>query len=303
MGIDGMGGERRMPLGVIGLLVCAGLLHSLGNLLAKRGEDTLAFLWLVLATVAAVGLIPTLIFVTISSSPLPAVGWALVALSGALEALYYFLLGRAYQSGDFSLVYPLARGSSPLFATLIALGLRGERPSWVGAAGILLIVCGIYVLHVPAFDRKGLAAPLVALRGGISRLALLIGLVIASYSVVDKVGVSYTNPLLYLYLILAVASLLLAPYMLVARQAQVRSEWSRHELRIVMTAVFFVAAYLLVLFALRTTQVGYVASVREVSVVFAAALGSVLLREPFAEKKILGSLLIFAGILSIALSA
>jgi drug/metabolite transporter (DMT)-like permease len=297
-----------MPLAVIGLLAFAGLLHSLGNLLAKRGEDTQAFLWLVLAVAAIVGLVPFLIFSIIFAAPLPAAGWALVALSGALEALYYFLLGRAYQVGDFSLVYPLARGSAPLFATLIAAALstlnhQEGRPSWAGAAGILLIVCGVYVLHVPAFDRKGLIAPLAAMRGGISRLALLIGLIIASYTVVDSVGVNYISPLPYLYLILAVAGLLLAPYMLLARGAAVRREWGKHSLRIIATAVFFLAAYLLVLFALRTTQVGYVSSVREVSVVFAALLGSVVLREPFAEKKTMGSLLIFAGILCIGLVA
>ncbi len=292
-----------MPLQVVGLLAFAGLLHSFGNLLAKRGEDAQAFLWLALVAVAIVGLIPCVVFYTRFSAPLPAVGWALVALSGALEALYYFLLGRAYQAGDFSLVYPLARGSAPLFATLIALAFLGERPSWAGAAGILLIVGGIYVLHVPAFDRKGLVAPLAAMRRGISLLALLIGLVIASYSVVDKRGVSYTSPLGYLDLILTVSAILLAPYMLVARREAVRREWAKRRWRIVTTAICFVAAYLLVLVALQTTQVGYVASVREVSVVFAVLLGTVALREPFAEKKLLGSLLIFAGILSIALSA
>lgn len=295
-----------MPLQVVGLLALAGLVHSVGNLLAKRGEDAQAYLWLVLAVVAVGGLVPFLVLGAIGGlfgAPPPLVAWALVALSGALEALYYTLLGRAYQAGDFSLVYPLARGSAPLFATLIALVFLHERPSWAGAAGILLIVCGIYVLHVPAFDRKGLLAPLAALRGGISRLALVIGLVIASYSVVDKVGVGYVSPVLYLYLILVVPALLLAPRMLVARRAAVGREWTRRWPRIVTTAICFVGAYLLVLFALQTTQVGYVASVREVSVVFAAVLGSLVLRESFAEKKILGSLLIFAGILAIGLSA
>jgi drug/metabolite transporter (DMT)-like permease len=120
---------------------------------------------------------------------------------------------------------------------------------------------------------------------------------------VDKQGVTYTSPVLYLYLILAVACALLAPYMLVARRQALRGEWRANGARIVVTAVFFVAAYLLVLVALRTTPVGYVSSVREVSVVFAALLGSVVLREPFAEKKTLGSLLIFAGIVCIGLSA
>jgi drug/metabolite transporter (DMT)-like permease len=287
-----------VPVQVIGLLVFAGLLHSLGNLLSKRGRDAQAYLWLVLVAVTVGGLVPVLLLY----QPLPAIGWGYVVFSGALEALYYVLLGRAYQIGDFSLVYPLARGSAPLFATLLALVLFHDHLAWTGAAGILLIVGGIYALHVPAFDRKGLLLPFLMLRRGVSRLALLIGLVIASYSVVDKVGVTYTSPLLYIYLLFVVAAALLAPYMLRARRIALGQELRTNAVRILITAVLFLGAYLLVLFALRTTQVGYVASVREVSVVFAAVLGTLVLREPFGEKKILGSLLIFAGIVCIGLA-
>jgi drug/metabolite transporter (DMT)-like permease len=287
-----------VPIQVIGLLIFAGLLHSVGNLLSKRGRDAQAFLWLVLAAVALGGLVPFLLLY----APLPAIGWAYVVFSGALEALYYLLLGRAYQIGDFSLVYPLARGSAPLFATLLALVFYQERLAWVGVAGILLIVGGIYALHIPAFNRKGLLVPLRLLRRGVSRLALLIGLVIGSYTVVDQRGVTYTSPLLYIYLIFVVSSALLAPYMLWTRAPALGQELRLNAIRIIITAVFFLAAYLLVLFALRATQVGYVASVREVSVVFAALLGTLVLREPFGEKKILGSLLIFAGIVCIGLA-
>lgn len=291
-----------MPLGAIALLGCAGLLHGIGNLLSKRGGDKQAFLWLVLAAVALAGLLPFTAYVLLAAPP-PVAVWPYILLSGALEALYYLLLGRAYQDGDFSLVYPLARGSAPLFATLLALAVFGDHPTWAGAVGIALIIGGIYVLHVPSFDRKGLVAPLAALRRGVSRLALLLGLVIAAYSVVDKRGVSYADPLVYLYLILIVPSLLLAPYMLLGRRRAVLAEVRANGWSVLATAVFFVAAYLLVLFALRTTQVGYVSSVREVSIVFAAILGTFVLREPFGEKKILGSLLIFAGILCIALGS
>jgi drug/metabolite transporter (DMT)-like permease len=288
-----------VPLSAIGLLVFAGLLHSLGNQLSKRGRDNAAFLWLVLVCVAVVGLVPFALF----STPIPLVGWGIVLLSGVLEALYYLLLGRAYQAGDFSLVYPLARGSAPLFATLLAIIAKREFPTWGGLAGILLIVCGIYTLHITAFDRKGLTAPLLALRGGLSRLALLLGLIIASYTVVDSFGVRYADPLTYLYLILAVPAVLLAPYMLLSRRRVVLAEARRSFAAVPATAGLFVGAYLLVLLALRTAAVAYVSSVREISVVFAAALGTLVLREAFGEKKILGSLLIFAGIVCIGLGS
>src|SRR5205814_6487485 len=123
----------------------------------------------------------------------------------SLEAVYFILLSRAYQQGDLSLVYPLARGSAPLFVTLFAFAFLGERAMAGGIAGILLVVLGIYVLHLKMLDLPGLYGPLLTLRDRTSQLALLVGLIVASYSVIDKVGVSYVNPLVYICFILLVA--------------------------------------------------------------------------------------------------
>ena len=117
-------------------------------------------------------------------------------------------------------------------------------------------------------------APLLSMGQRPSQLALLVGVTIATYSVVDKVGVSLVNPLLYLYLIFFVSALLLSPYMLTVKRRSLRREWQSRKWSIVAVAVMFAVSYLLVLVTLTTTKVGYVASVREVSVVFAALLGA-----------------------------
>lgn len=287
-----------MQVSLVLLLALAGLIHSIWNLLAKKSVDKQAFLWLALVAAMVIFAIPFALLVV----PIPPVGWLCVAASGALEAIYYLLLGGAYATGDLSLVYPLSRGAAPLLVLVFALAFLGERVTGVGVAGILLTVAGVYVLHVQSVDRRGLLAPLAALRERASQLALLTGAIIAAYSVVDKVGVTYVPPEIYIYLIFGASALYLAPYMLVRKWAAVRKEWQVGRAVVLVTAVLFVASYLLVLFALRGAQVSYVSAVRGIGVVFAALLGTLLLREPFARMKLWGSLLIFAGIAGIQLA-
>nr|BBH94988.1 hypothetical protein KTA_31870 [Thermogemmatispora argillosa] len=286
-----------MSIQVLALLICAGLMHSSWNLLSKEGKDRQVFIWLAICSACLLFFFPFLLFY----QPVPAHVWPLIALSAALEAAYYLLLGAAYRYGDLSLVYPLARGSAPLFVTLIALTALGERLSLVGGLGILLIVAGIYVIHLRAFAWQELSAPLRRLREPAALLALLCGLSIAGYSTVDKVGLRSLAPLPYIYCVFALSALYLLPYMLLVRRAAVRAEWQAHAPRIVLAAILALLSYLLVLFALKQTQVSYIASARELSVVFAAVMGTALLHESFGRQKLVGSLLIFAGILCIAL--
>lgn len=287
-----------MQTPIVLLLALAGLVHSVWNLLAKKSTDAQAFLWLALVAAVVIFAIPF----ALSRAPIPPIGWLCVAASGALEAVYYLLLGGAYQAGALSVVYPVSRGSAPLFVVVFAVAFLGEQVTAIGVVGILLTVAGVYVLHIQTIDRRGWLAPLVALRERASRLALLTGAVIAGYSVVDKVGVHYVPPELYIYLIFGASALYLAPFMVTRKWAAVRKEWQVNRTAVVAASVLFVASYLLVLFALRDARVSYVAAVRGIGVVFAAVLGTALLREPFARMKLWGSLLIFAGIACIQIA-
>ena len=287
-----------MGLGVVLLLAAAGVVHSTWNLLAKRGHDSQAFLWLALLCAAVLFAAPFALLY----APFPAQGWLLIAASGALEAVYYLLLGSAYQAGDLSVVYPLSRGSAPIFVLVFAVAALGDRVTPLGLLGILLTVAGVYTVHLRSLSRRHLVAPLLALRQPVSRLALLTGLVIASYTVVDKVGVRYVDPFLYIYLIFGASLLYLAPYMLVVKRQALAKEWRTQPVSILAASVMFVVSYLLVLIALRGAQVSYVTAVRGIGVVFAALMGTVLLREPFPRMKLWGSVLIFLGIACIELA-
>src|SRR5260370_1275885 len=115
---------------------------------------------------------------------------------------------------------------------------------------------GIYTLHLKSLDWRGLCAPLWALRRErASQLALLVGVTIASYSVVDKVGVRYVRPFPYLYLVFAVTGVALAPYMLTARRAAIQREWQADKMASVAAGRLHAGSFLLVLIALTSSKV------------------------------------------------
>lgn len=288
------------------LLLGAAVLHAFANSLIKMGRDKLAFTWWMLSVSSVMGL-PLLLLVR-AREP---IGWVYVLASGVLEAVYFTTLGIAYSHGDLSQVYPIARGSAPLFVALWAVLFLGERPSQEGLLGIFSIVAGLYLINLPSLaDWK---RPLLGLNTPAARWALLTGLLISIYSAVDKVGVSYFDPFTYLYLILLVGWAILSPQWLRAerRAALVREVqaapnspgWRRYRraLGIVACALLGVVAYALVLTALALGEkISYVSPVREVSVVVGAWIGVQFMGEQGGLPRIVASALVALGILLIA---
>ena len=193
-----------MSIASLVLLLAAAGFHAAANALIKQSRDKLAFTWWMLGVTSVFGM--PLLFV---AGDAPPVGWAIVALSGLLEAVYFVSLTQAYSHGDLSQVYPIARGSAPLFVALWAALFLGERPSPAGLLGILLVVAGLYLVNLPSLSAW--KQPLQGFTSLAARYALLTGLLISTYSTVDKVGVRYFDPVVYLYLILLVGWIVLAP--------------------------------------------------------------------------------------------
>ncbi len=286
----------------LALLVLTALIHALWNFISKKGLDKQVFLWMMMVATSVLFLIPVLVL----HESFPAEGWVYIILSGSVTVLYVMLLGGAYQNGDLSAVYPVARGTAPVWTTLIAFVLLGEAIPPIGLAGIALVAVGVFISQLRPRPKEATVTVLTdflpSLRGKAFWLSIFTGLSIAAYSVVDRVGVRYVPPVTYLYLVFLVAGVLLAPYMLRARGRQVAEEWRAHKLQVAAVAVMSMTAYVMVLYVMRTTMVGYVSAVRESSVIFAALLGTLALRESFGGQKVLGSVVIFAGVILIALA-
>jgi drug/metabolite transporter (DMT)-like permease len=290
------------------LLLIAAVLHAVANALIKHARSKLAFSWWMLCVFSLVGL--PIWFLLGRTEP---VGWLIVLISGLLEAFYFVTLTRSYSLGDLSQVYPIARGSAPLLTLVWATLFLSERPSPGGLLGIFLVVSGLYLVNLPSLaDWK---RPLAGFKQPAARWAVVTGALISSYSTVDKVGVKYFDPLMYLYLILFVAWIALMPVRLnkdrrAALVAELQPDsaavtsWQRasRPLSVVAAAALGTGAYTLVLTALRLSPVSYVSPVREVSVVIGAWIGVKFLGESGGLLRVLAAVLVAAGIIVIAVA-
>ncbi len=280
-----------MLLSSLLLLLVAAILHALANLLMKKSRDKIAFVWW-MHVAFCVPAFPILFFIP-NVTPF---AWLIVFLSGLLEAIYFFTLTRAYTSGDLSLVYPIARGSAQLFLLLWAILFLGERPTWIGLCGIASVIIGLYLINLPSL--RDWSRPLHAFRSAASRWALLTGVLISGYTAIDKVGVRYFHPFVYIYLILLVSwSCLSLQWLMPDRRVALMHEpQNRRWIPVIAAAFFGTAGYLLVLAALRISPVSYVGPVREVSVVIGTWIGIRFLGEQGGFLRIIASTLVVLGI-------
>lgn len=283
-----------MPLSALALLLISAFLHATWNLLIKRAREKQVFTWWALI----VGLLcfsPLLLQVR----AFPASIWPYVLSSALSEAVYYFVLIRAYQYGDFSLVYPLARGAAPALLTLWAVLFLHERPALIGLVGIGLLICGLVVVGSTSWWQQRKTSSLVSNALG---LALATACCVSIYSAIDGAAVRQVTPLPYTVMVIGLAGVLITPLIVLryggrAVLAEMRVNWPL----IVLTGVLSLLTYMLVLLAYSFSPVSYGGAVREISVVIAAFIGWRWLGEGFGRARLLGSALIFVGILVIAL--
>ena len=286
-----------MPAAALVLVLAAALFHSCWNALTKRAGDQLAFLCLAVG-VASVLFLP----VTLWSLPpggVPAAAWPFVVATVVLHALYFLALGRSYRSGEFSLVYPVARGLGVALVPLLAVVFLGERPSALGALGIALVVMGIVALQWLGRPRAP-EGPRTRLGAG-TGWALLTGVTIAAYALVDKAGVSRLHPVPYIGLMFVGSLLLLVPAAIVDL-GRFRREWAANWRAILVASAMTLTAYLLVLFAFRLSKAGYVVAAREVSIVISVVIGRLWFGERGLPARLAGAALVLAGVVCLALA-
>lgn len=284
-----------MPAAALALVLTAALFHSGWNALTKNARDQFAFLCLAVG-VASVLFLPVTLW-TLPPGGVPAAAWPFVIATVVIHALYFYALGRSYRSGEFSLVYPVARGLGVALVPVVAALLLDEHPSRVGTLGIALVVVGIVALQwvgrprVTTGPRWG---------GGIG-WALLTGVTIAAYALVDKAGVSRLHPVPYIGLMFVGSLLLLLPAVFVA-PGRFRREWTANWRAILVASAMTLTAYLLVLFAFRLSKAGYVVAAREVSIVFSVVIGRLWFGERHLAARLAGATSVLAGLVCLVLA-
>jgi drug/metabolite transporter (DMT)-like permease len=280
------------------LVLASAACHASWNFLLKRSDRKVAFLGSAGVIGALTLVIPAVVVAAVNGIRVS--GILLGCVTACLHGVYGLSLARGYRLGDLSSVYPVSRGVGLALIPLAAALLLDEEISVWAAAGIATIAAGVYALHVEPHAWSDSAAPLRALNGPAGRTALVTGGLIATYSLWDKNALDELSPVVLNQFAMTGHALITTGVAFRRNPEDVRWEWRARPGSIIAAGVLIQLAYLLVLAALETSRVSYIAPSREVGIVFGAVLGVVFLGEGFGLWRIWASLAIVAGVIILA---
>jgi drug/metabolite transporter (DMT)-like permease len=267
-----------MSATALAFALAAAAVHALWNLLLARAPDVEAATAVALLTAELV-FVPVAVVVWHADSGV----WPWVVASGALELVYFALLATAYRLAPLSVVYPVARGGAPVVVLAISALALGHGASAAQVGGVALIVLGIVLV-------RGLRHP--DARG--VTFGAAIACCIAGYTLVDKSGIAHAGPIPYLVLAMAIPTVVYTGAIVRLKGAAAVRAAVGPDAIVAGIATF--VAYALVLAALQRASAASVAAVRETSVVIAAALAAIVLKERVGAPRLAGAVLVVCGI-------
>ncbi len=282
-----------MPILAIILLLSGAILHTTWNLILKQSKDKyIASWWMVV--IGGIMALFTLLFTGLPVREM----WKFAFFSILAEAMYFITLSYAYQDNEFSLVYPIARGAAPGFLALWSFLFLHEHLTSGGLVGLGFIVTGLLIIgistltgnHVTRLHFRGIA------------VAIFIALLISVYTVIDGAAVKHGYATAYVMMMFTLVPIPITPF--IVKQygwSYLWQELKNQTFRLPLMGILGVAAYLLAVLAYSIAPLSYSGAVREVSVVFGALAGWWFLKEKMGGMRVLGAIVIFAGILVIAI--
>ncbi len=280
-----------MDLQLTLLVLLAAFMHASWNTFVKSSKDRLVEL----AILNAVSAIIAVFAIPWVGIPDPASWWFLFG-SIVIHSGYYFFLLQAYRVGDLSHVYPLARGISPLLVALFSAVLADEILNTGQLLGVLLVSVSVASLALNArWSRHNEMKPIL--------FAAATGIMIAGYTLVDGIGVRLSNnALAYIAWLFALDCLPLLAVAAVCRRGSLTRALGEQWRTAILGGILAIGAYGLVIWALSLGAMAPIAALRETSVVIAALIGTVFLREPFGKRRILASIGVATGVIVLRLA-
>jgi drug/metabolite transporter (DMT)-like permease len=272
----------------VALLLFAALLHASWNAILRSGSDRL---WSI-TVMTGLGGVMAMVFDLALGWPAPdPSSWPFIAGSTALQIGYCLFIVRAYRDGHLGHVYPIARGTAPLLVTLGAWIVAGEHLSGPALAGVLLVSAGIMTLAIGR-DRPDLRTVAAAVGSGAF---------VASYMVVDGLGVRHSgHPLSYAAWLTGAQGLAMTATFAAIRRRLPALPAGRGGGAVLVGAAISTLAYGVALWAMSGSAMAQVSALRETSILFAAILGALWLREPITARRLIGGASIAAGAFCLA---
>ncbi len=269
-----------MPWEAVAAALAAAVMHAAWNARLKAGKDRLLDAALLFAVAGAIGIVTALF-----TSAVKPEAWLWIGVTAALHLPYVYLLARAYELGELSHVYTIARGLPPLMITFLAAFAISEFPTELAVVGIALISIGILTVGMSAGAH---------LEGTI--IAAAVAVTIAFYSVSDGIGVRASGSALayngWVFFAVGVTTTIMA---LALRRGRVIAYAKTHWRRAVIGGVLSFVSYGLVLWAMTIAPIAGVSAFRETSVVFAALMGMIFFGEAAGKRRIAGAVIVALG--------
>jgi phosphonate utilization associated putative membrane protein len=274
---------------LVAAVLFGALLHASWNAMVKSSSDK-ALDTAVIHLVGSLVALPLLLIVGVP----PSASWPYIGASVIIHIGYYIALTGAYKHGELGLTYPLMRGTAPLLVALSATLTVGETLSPVSWAGVIGVTCGVLALGL---SRHAMNSPRAM------AFALTNAVVIAVYTVVDAIGARASgNALQYVVALFVLDGWPFAMMVLARRGFAVAWPYARRRAPVALIgASASLGSYGIALWAMTRAPVATVAALRETSVLFAALLGTWLLKEAFTVRRAVGTAAIVAGVMALRL--
>lgn len=276
------------PTVALAVLISA-LLHAIWNSLAHNVDDRLVGF----ALIGVVDMVGGGALALMTGLP-PAGAWPFIVASAALHVAYNLLLLTSYQLGEFSQMYPLARGTSPWIVALISVTVLGDDLPLGELVGVVAISVGLIALVFIGGRPQGRDAPALT-------AALLTGVMIAAYTVVDGLGVREAPLAAYIGWMFLLQGPPIAVLAVIRRRGRLGPAVRESAGAGITGGVISLTAYSIVLWAQTSGALAPIAALRETSIVFGALIGAVFLGEKLGSRRAIASAVVLVGVVLISL--
>ena len=266
------------------LIFFAAFLHALWNIIIKSLDNSLVGI-AVKVFFQSIIFFPLIFFV-----PFPeGITWLFITCSFLLHSLYFILLGIMYDREDLTFIYPVARGCAPVFVTILSFIFLKDSIPFFGLVGILIICIALLLISVSNFNTK--------IDFKTIGISIFIAFIISIYTFSDGAGVrSVNNSLSFIVWNFFLGGWISIGYVYLTKRESLFSLKIRELFLILCATVVSFSAYAIIIWSMKYEPFGFVASMRESSILFASLIGLVFLKEKIGYLRIISGILFFIGV-------